>query len=186
MNQVVAIVGMAGSGKSVASSYLEEQGYERIHFGNIIIDKLKEKNMPINPKNEKIIREKLRKDKGMGVLAELLLPVIREKVKDCSVVLDSLYSWEEFLILQREFQSNLHLVGILADKTMRYERMKNRSIRPFTYQEARERDISEIENLTKGGVIAFADYYIYNSGNLVDYYKRLDEIISEITKEGEK
>lgn len=186
MNQIIAIVGMAGSGKSVASSYLEKKGYERIHFGNIIIDQLKENKMDITPKNEKIIREKLRKDGGMGVLAELLLPIIREKVKSSNVVLDSLYSWEEFLILQREFHEHLYLVGILADKEMRYKRMKNRSVRPFTYQEAKERDVSEIENLTKGGVIAFSDYYIYNSGNLEAYYERLDEIINKITREGEK
>ncbi len=184
MNQIIAIVGMAGSGKSVASSYLEKKGYERIHFGNIIIDKLREKNMEVNPKNEKMVREKLRKEQGMGVLAELLLPVIREKLKTKDIVLDSLYSWEEFLILQKEYSKNMKLIGILADKEKRYERMKTREYRPFTYQEAKERDISEIENLAKGGVIAFADYYIYNSGNLDDYYQRLDEIIEKIDKEG--
>lgn len=184
MHQIIAIVGMAGSGKSVASSYLEKKGYERIHFGNIIIDQLRGEGLELNPKNEKMVRERLRKERGMGILAELLLPTIREKLKNKNIVLDSLYCWEEFLILQKEYSKNMKLIGILTDKEMRYERMKNRKYRPFSYQEAKERDISEIENLSKGSVIAFADYYIYNSGNLDDYYQRLDEIIEKINKEG--
>lgn len=184
MHQIIAIVGMAGSGKSVASSYLEKKGYERIHFGNIIIDQLRGEGLELNPKNEKMVRERLRKERGMGILAELLLPTIREKLKNKNIVLDSLYCWEEFLILQKEYSKNMKLIGILTDKEMRYERMKNRKYRPFSYQEAKERDISEIEDLSKGSVIAFADYYIYNSGNLDDYYQRLDEIIEKINKEG--
>lgn len=186
MNQVIAIVGMAGSGKSVASNYFEKKGYERIHFGSVIMNKLQEENMEVNPQNEKIMRERLRQEHGMGVIAKLLLPTIKEKLKEKNVVLDSLYSWEEFLTLQQEYPHNLRLIGILADKQKRYERMQKRKIRPFTPKEAKERDISEIENLTKGGVIAFADYYIYNSGNLDDYYQRLDEIIKTISKEGGK
>ena len=30
MNKIIAIVGMCGSGKSVASEYLENKGYEKV------------------------------------------------------------------------------------------------------------------------------------------------------------
>ena len=38
----------------------------------------------------------------------------------------------------------------------------------------------EIENLYKGGPIAYADYYIFNNGTLEEYEKRLDEILKQI------
>lgn len=186
MNRIIAIVGMAGGGKSVACEYLERKGYQNIHCGDVIINKLKEENKEITPQNEKIMREKLRKQHGMGVVIELLLPRIRETITKKNIILDSLYSWEELLILQKYFKDNLVIIGILTDRKKRYERMAKRKIRPFTYEEALERDISEIENLTKGSVIAIADYYIFNNGNLEDYYRRLEEIISEIEEVGEK
>ena len=42
------------------------------------------------------------------------------------------------------------------------------------------RDTSEIENLAKGGPIAYADYYIFNNGSLKDYETRLLEILEQI------
>ena len=41
MNKIIAIVGMCGSGKSIASDYYEEKGFEKIYFGGVTLDKLK-------------------------------------------------------------------------------------------------------------------------------------------------
>ena len=45
MKKLIAVVGMSGTGKSVATSYLEEQGYQKIYFGGVIYDKMKEKHI---------------------------------------------------------------------------------------------------------------------------------------------
>lgn len=81
MNKVIAIVGMCGSGKSIASDYFEKIGYEKVYFGGVTMDVLKEKNLEINPENEKRIREELRKQYGMGAFAKLLLSKIEELTK---------------------------------------------------------------------------------------------------------
>ena len=47
-------------------------------------------------------------------------------------------------------------------------------------EEITKRDISEIENLAKGGPISMADYFILNNGSIDDYHKRLDQILNEI------
>ena len=52
MNKIIAIVGMCGSGKSVASEYLENKGYEKVYFGGVTMDKLKESGLEITPSNE--------------------------------------------------------------------------------------------------------------------------------------
>ena len=66
MNKLFAIVGMCGSGKSVASEYLEKKGWNKVYFGGVTMDKLKENNIEITPENEKAMRENLRKELGMG------------------------------------------------------------------------------------------------------------------------
>ena len=59
MNKIIAIVGMCGSGKSVACDILEEKGYKKVYFGGVSMDKLKEENLSVTPENEKMMREKL-------------------------------------------------------------------------------------------------------------------------------
>lgn len=180
MNKIIAIVGMCGSGKSIASDYYEEKGFEKIYFGGVTLDKLKEQNLEITPENEKIMREKLRSEYGMGAFALLLLDKIEEAQKNNNVVLDGLYSWDEFKILKDKFKDDLTVISIVVDKNKRYERLEKRNIRTLSSKKAEERDIAEIENSAKGGPIAFADYYILNNGDMDNYLNKLDEITKNI------
>ena len=75
------------------------------------------------------------------------------------------------------------MIAIIADKDIRYDRLAKRSIRGLNNEQAKNRDIAEIENSAKGGPIAYADYYIDNNGNLDDYKKRLNEILNKIEME---
>ncbi len=180
MKKVVAIVGMCGSGKSIASDYLENKGFTKIYFGGVTLDKLKEKNLDITPENEKMMREKLREDLGMGAFAKILLPKIKELSKDNNLVLDGLYSWDEYEILSKELGNILKVIAIVTDKNIRYKRLETREVRPLTKKEAINRDLSEIKNIAKAPPIAYADYYILNNGTIIEYEKRLDEIIKLI------
>ena len=180
MNKIIAIVGMCGSGKSVACEYYEKLGFKKIYFGGVTMEKLKEAGLEVNEKNERMIREKLRKEYGMGAYAIILLPRIEEYAKEGNVILDDLYSWDELKILKEKFKDNLVVLSIVVNKEYRYKRLKEREIRPLSNIEAEERDISEIENLAKGGPISFADYYILNNGNMDEYIKNLDKVTKEI------
>lgn len=180
MNKVVAIIGMCGSGKSIASDILVNKGYEKVYFGGVTMDKLKEKGLEVNPENEKMMREKLREDLGMGAFAKILLPKIKELAETKKVVLDGLYSWDEYKILNEELGKKLVVISIVCDKKVRYKRLENREIRPLTKKEAVNRDLAEIENIAKAPPIAFADYYIFNNGTLDEYEKRLEEILKQI------
>ena len=81
---------------------------------------------------------------------------------------------------------NLKLVSVVVDKSIRYDRVGIRKERAFSKNDIIYRDVSEIENLAKGGPIAYADYYIYNNGTVEEFYKRLEEIIDKIDKEEEQ
>ena len=179
-NNIIAIVGMCGAGKSVASDILENKGYKKVYFGGVTMEKLKEEGLEINPENERMMRERLRKELGMGAFAKILLPRIKEYAKESNTVLDGLYSWDELKILKDEFGDNLTLIAVIADKNIRYERLSKREIRPFTKDEAIKRDLTEIENVAKAGPIAYADYYIDNNHDLESYKNRLNNILNII------
>lgn len=178
MGKIIAIVGMCGSGKSVACDYLENLGYKKVYFGGVTMDKLKEIGLEITPDNEKMMREKLRQDLGMGAYAKVLLSKIKELSINNNVVLDGLYSWDELVILNNEFK--MTTIAVVADKKLRYERLEKRVVRPFNKSDAIKRDVSEIENIAKAGPIAYADYYIFNNGTINDFHNRLAEILSDL------
>lgn len=183
MGKVVAIVGMCGSGKSVVTEILEnELNYKKVYFGGVTMEKLKEANLEVTPENEKMIREGLRRDLGMGAFAKILLPRIKEYSKEGNVVLDGLYSWDEYKILEEELD-NITMIAVITDKNIRYSRLAEREIRALNAEQAKARDIAEIENSAKGGPIAYADYFIMNNDSMEEYKKRVYDILKQI--EGE-
>lgn len=96
------------------------------------------------------------------------------------IVLDGVYSWTEYKILKHEFPGQLTFIAVVTDRPIRYDRVAKRPERPFDGKAIRERDISEIENLEKGGPIAAADYYILNNGSFEDSYAQLKAILKQI------
>ena len=180
MGKIIAVVGMCGSGTSVASDYLESIGFKKVYFGGVTMEKLKENNMEVTPENEKYMREKLRSELGMAAYAKILLPRIIEYSKDSDVVLDGLYSWDEYVVLRERLGKKLSMIAIVTNRDLRYDRLSVRDIRPFTKEEALARDVSEIENLAKGGPIAMADYFILNNYDKETYIENLKVILEQI------
>jgi dephospho-CoA kinase len=182
MKKLIAIVGMSGSGKSVASDYLESIGFNKIYFGGVVLTELKKRKMEITPDNEKFVREDLRREFGMAAMAIKLLPEIKKSIKKQDTVLDGLYSWDEYVVLKKEFKEDIKVICVVTDRKLRYSRVAERPVRPLNREEIEKRDYAEIENLAKGGPIAIADYFILNNGTVKDYNKRLKEILESIEK----
>lgn len=175
MNRIIAVIGMCGSGKSEAVKYFTEHGYKKVYFGEVVMNEMKRLGLEVNEQNERNTREALRREFGMGAMAVKSLPVIDELIKHNNVVIESLYSWEEFKILKDKFGEAFKLLTIYTTKDLRYERLSHRKIRPLTNEETKSRDISEIEKLDKGGPIAYTDYLVVNDGTL-------EEMNSELKK----
>lgn len=163
--KLIAIVGMPGAGKSMVADFFRKKGIPVLRFGDQTDIGLKELGLPLNEKNERMYREQLRKEIGMAAMAIKIEPRILAAARDHStIVLDGLYSWEEYTYLVKKFPQ-LQLLCIYAPPEIRYERLSKRPVRPLTREEARGRDIAEIENLNKGGPIALADTLIINETN---------------------
>lgn len=181
MKKLIAVVGMSGSGKSVVTEYLEEKNWTKLYFGGITYKLMEEAGIERTEdgKSEKEFREKLRKEHGPECYAKFLDPEIKEALKTNDVVLDGLYSWYEYKYLIDRYP-NLVLVCVVADKDIRYSRVAVRPGRSFDKDAIVYRDISEIENLYKGGPIAYADYYILNNFDTDSVIKRVDEILEKM------
>lgn len=178
--KLIAIVGMPGAGKSVAADFFRLKGVAILRFGDQTDIGLKEAGLERNEKNERWYREKLRKEMGMAAMAMKLEPRILEAVKTHAlIILDGLYSWEEYTFLIKKFPQ-LSLLCIYAPARIRYERLSHRSVRPLTLETAKERDIAELEQLNKGGPIALADYLIKNERTQDDLQKDLEVFYSGI------
>ncbi len=178
--KVVAIVGMAGAGKSQVASFFEEHGFKRVRFGDITDEKLKNKGLEQNEENERYIRQQLRKQHGMAAFAKLNLPRIDSALKSSDVVVDGLYSWEEYILLKEYYGGQFTTVAVWASAETRHARLVNRVERPLTLEEAASRDKSEIENSNKGGPIAMADLVIVNEDSLEELEKETERVLSAL------
>ncbi len=170
---IVAIVGVPGAGKTLAADFFKNKVVPVLRFGTVTDEGLKDLNLVLNEENERMFREKLRKDLGMAAFAIKMEPKILEATnKHQFVVLDGLRSWEEYVYLKKKF-ANLILLAIYASPQIRYQRLSERKIRPLTTEEARERDVAELINLHMGPPIAIADYLIKNEGSIEHFYHQL-------------
>jgi len=180
MGKVVAVVGMAGAGKSQAARYFREKGYAVVRFGDITDAAVRAAGLPLNEASERPVREKLRKEHGMAAYAELSLPRIEAARKKGNVVVDGLYSWEEYRFLKDRYGDDFIVLAVWASPRTRYARLGARKVRPLTPQEAANRDYAEIENLNKGGPIAVADYTVANEASLKEMQAQVERIIKKL------
>lgn len=178
--KILIFVGMAGSGKTIVVNYFKEKGWQTIHFGEITINELNKKGLPINEENEKAIREEIRKKIGMDAYAKLSFPLIKEKVSKGPTIIDGLYSWAEYRYLEEKFKGQMVIINIFTSRHLRYKRLTQRKYRPLSTMEAKLRDFAEIENLEKGGPIAIADYSILNNSNKNNLYEAVDNLLIKI------
>ena len=178
--KVVAIVGMAGSGKSEVARQFEKSGYIRIRFGDITDEEVKKRGLLLNEVNERQVREQLRQEYGMAAYAKLNLPRIDETLQKSNVVIDGLYSWEEYVLLKEYYGDKLYLVAVYSSPKMRHARLTMRQVRPLTNHEAADRDKNEIEVINKGGPIALADYTITNESSLQELKEQTQRIIERL------
>jgi dephospho-CoA kinase len=178
--KVVAIVGMAGAGKSEAARIFEEHGFTKVRFGDLTDRELEKMGMERNEENERYVRQQLRERHGMAAYAMLNLPLIDSALGSSDVVIDGLYSWEEHTLLKERYGEQFAAVVIWASPATRYLRLAARQVRPLTVAEAAARDRSEIERSNKGGPIAMADLIILNEASLEEMERQTRQVISDL------
>lgn len=182
--RIIAIVGMPGSGKGTTVSHLEKTyRLPNVYFGGMVYDEIRKRGLDI-VLDERAVREDMRTQEGPAVLAKRAATKARELIAQGApaVILDGLYSWTEDRYLRQTFGDEIITVAIVNPKHIRYERVVARkdAHRPYTLEQIKLRDIEEIENIEKGGPIAFADYYLANAKNMDELIAQIDSLMDEL------
>lgn len=180
--QILALVGLPGSGISTAVQYLRDRHVPSVYFGGVILRAMQYAGIERSPEAEQMFREQWRAEHGNDAVVTAVLPQIHDLIAagQRRIVLDGLYSWTEYKILKHEFPAALTVVALTAPKHLRWRRLMTRTERPMTEAQAARRDYAEIEQLEKGGPIAAADYYVANDDDLAALQTRLDAVLREI------
>lgn len=178
--KVVSIVGMAGAGKSEVAKVFEESGFTRVRFGDVTDEEMASRGLKPSEESERYIRELLRREHGMSAYAILNQPRIDSALKSSDVVVDGLYSWEEYTFLKSCYKEDFFVVAVWASPGTRYARLASRAIRSLSPDEAAGRDRAEVENINKGGPIAMADFIILNESSLTGLEKETKKVIAQL------
>ena len=176
--KIIALVGLAGSGKSSAVEYLTEKGFPKIYFGGVIYKAMDEAGIEKTWDNQQKFREEIRRREGKDFVIKRVIKNIHDLINagQNKIVLDGLYTWSEYKFLKHDFPGQVVVIAIVTPKHLRYQRMIKRAERPMQPHEVDQRDWSEIENLEKGGPIAIADYFIINDGSLEQLHQKIDAV----------
>lgn len=179
--KVIAIVGLPGSGKSEVIKYIIEKfNWPKVYFGEITFLEMKKRGLTINERNERVVREELRKNFGSEHYAKEMIKKIDVLTGSKYVLVESLYSWPEYMLFKAKFKENFLVIAVYASPKIRYSRLGTRPVRPLTPEEARSRDYAQIENLSQAGPIAMADHTIINVDSLEEAYKQIDTIAEKL------
>lgn len=177
--QIVAFVGLSGSGKSACTEYLTTKGYPRVYFGGVVLDAMTKAGLDHTQENEQPFREELRQREGKDFVVKRIITQLHDLIGagQHRIVADGIYTWTEYKAMKREFPGELTTIAVVTPKHLRHRRLTQRPIRPLTEAEANQRDWAEIENLEKGGPIAIADHYIINDGDLDNLHAGIDRVL---------
>ncbi|MGC4113018.1 MAG: hypothetical protein QM747_21895 [Nocardioides sp.] len=180
--QVLAVLGLAGTGKSVAVGYLQrEWSVDPIYFGGVVIDEVGRRGLAVTPENERVVREDLRRQEGMEVMARRSLPAIESSLRAHGVALvDGLYSGAEFDLLHAEYGAQLVTIAIHADRAVREARLGERVVRPLTPDEMLARDRAELEALDKARPIVLASIQLTNNGTPEQLEEQLSLLVARL------
>jgi dephospho-CoA kinase len=171
---------MTGSGKSECAEYFVRAGFHRVRFGDATDEECRKRGLELTEANERLVREQFRDELGPAAYAIVNLPRLEADCDECDVVVDGLYSWEEYTYLSDRFGKALVIVAVAGSPATRYRRLASRKIRSLTTEEAVSRDRAEIEHLNKGGPIAMADYVVVNEGEMPDLQRQTERVIEAL------
>jgi len=176
--KVIAISGMPGAGKGVASEAGKSLGFDVLVLGDVIREETERRGIEPTPKNMGDVMLELRANEGVAVVAKRLLPKI-ENARSSTVIVEGVRSMHELQELQSKHE--VITVAIHASPKTRFQRLlsRKRSDDPKTWEVFFERDSREL-NVGLGHVIALADLVLINEGTIADLQSEFKKEISRI------
>jgi dephospho-CoA kinase len=162
--RVIAISGMPGAGKGVASEAAKRLGFEVLVLGDVIREETERRGLEPTPQNIGSVMLQIRRDEGPAVVVKRLAPKIQAS-RSRTLIVEGVRSEDELRELRSKFE--VLTVVIHASPKTRFERLlaRGRSDDPKTWETFYERDSREL-NVGLCRVIALADVLLVNEGTM--------------------
>ena len=157
---------MPGAGKSTIANGLKSKNFNIINMGDAVRDEAKKRSLEPTGENLGKLMLELRKNNGLGAVAELIEDKIKNSGSDV-IVIDGIRSNEEIQVLRKN--GTVKLLSVHASTDTRYDFLSNRgrSDDPKSRNNFNERDTREI-GVGISTPIALADESISNNNLTID------------------
>jgi len=167
---IIALTGLARSGKDTAAKYISEKyGFRWFDFSrDVLAGELKNRGVALTKDNMSSIGDELRKKYGQDILAQRLVEKIKKSGAKSAVV-SGVRSPQEVYYLKSHSERFL-MIKLIADPNKRIRRSDNADIS--------SRDERDIKNKGLAKVLEMADATIENNGTVEDLYRKIDDLIT--------
>jgi dephospho-CoA kinase len=176
--KVIAMSGMPGAGKGVASNAGKRIGLEVFVLGDVVREETERRGLEPTPQNVGNVMLDIRAKEGPNVVARRLLPKI-EQAKSSVVIVEGIRSLHELNELRSKFE--VIPLAIHASPKSRFQRLisRNRSDDPKTWEVFQERDFRELD-VGLGHVLALADIVLINEGSISQLQLAFNEAFAKL------
>lgn len=168
---IVGLTGMPGAGKSTLARSFSKVGFPVIVMGDVVREAAKSANLELTDVNLGYLMLKLRKQKGQGAIAYLVLNRIRSILANpahiAAIIVDGIRNIEEMKVL--ECVGPVKLLAVHGSTLVRFRHVKARARAdaPTTINDFSERDKREL-SVGLSNAIALADETISNNGIAIE------------------
>ena len=178
--QVIAIVGLPGSGKSEAAAVAKNLGIPVVTMGDVIRAAVRERELDVNEDTMGRVATDLRETGGNAAVAKRSIPLLEEYANDNDIVLvDGIRGIAEVEQFEKAYGDNFRLVSIEVPFETRLARIRERGRDPNAESEEdlRERDAREL-GYGMGEAMEEADVTLTNTDSLDAFRTRIREILA--------
>jgi dephospho-CoA kinase len=177
---ILGITGTIGAGKGTVVDYLvKEKGFAHFSGRDFLIKEIKERDLPINRDNTRMVGNLLRKMYGPACIAELLFAKAAAHTGDS--LIESIRTIGEAEFLKA---NGVKILAVDADRRLRYNRVVLRGsatddvdFDTFVMHEEREMASTEPFDMNITSVMRMSDFRIENDGSLEELHVQIEEML---------
>lgn len=180
--KILGIVGMPGSGKSVAADVGKTLGFTIVVMGDAVRKETARRGLKLTPENLGRVMIEMREEEGAAVVAKRSITEF-EVGSGGRIIIEGVRSLAEVEEFRKHFPT-FKLLSIHTSPKTRFRRIYKRGRsddsmdrHAFTVRDERELMVG------LGSAIAMADHVITNEGTLTQFKKRVRTFLEEYQRE---
>ena len=183
--QIIALVGLPGSGKAEVAKYLQKKGFFYTSLSDVLRNVILSLGKTTDRKSMEDIGDILRESLGTDVLARGAKLQI-DKFREQNIIIDGIRNPGEIDFLRREV--GIFVIGIEITQKRLFELIKKRG-RPGdpedfdAFQKMVKRELGEGEKesgLQLKLCLEMADIVVGNEGTLDELYRKIEEALNSL------